>query len=80
MDRLLRCSRMPFPRKLFSKCLAVAAIASVAPGCDWMRKKDPPHVKGENEKRREREAQLRRANRLTEREQILRERGAGTPA
>ena len=30
-------------------------------GCDWMQKKDPPHVKGENEQRREREAQLRRA-------------------
>ena len=52
---------MPFARNLLSKYLALVAIASIAPGCDWMRKKDPPHVKGENEKRREREAQLRRA-------------------
>lgn len=43
------------------RALAVAAVVATAPACDWMRKKDPPHVKGENEKRREREAQLRRA-------------------
>jgi len=43
------------------KALALLAVVAAAPGCDWMRKKDPPHVKGENEQRREREAQLRRA-------------------
>jgi hypothetical protein len=47
--------------KLLMKALALVAVTAAAPGCDWMGKKDPPHVKGENERRREREAQLRRA-------------------
>ena len=45
----------------FRRLLAVALLASLTPGCDWMHKKDPPNAKGENERRREREAQLRRA-------------------
>ena len=52
---------MPKTGKLVLRALALLTIAGAVPGCDWMRKKDPPHVKGENEKRREREAQLRRA-------------------
>ncbi len=47
--------------KLLTKALVLIAVAAAAPGCDWMRKKDPPSAKGENEQRREREAQLRRA-------------------
>lgn len=40
---------------------AILAFAGVSSSCDWMHKKDPPNAKGENELRREREAQLRRA-------------------
>ena len=43
------------------RALAIAALAAMTPACDWMQKKDPPNAKGENERRREREAQLRRA-------------------
>jgi len=47
--------------KMLLRALLLGAVAATAPGCDWMRKKDPPQIKGENERRREREAQLRRA-------------------
>ena len=43
------------------RLLAMLSVAALSSSCDWMDKKDPPHVKGENERRREREAQLRRA-------------------
>ena len=43
------------------RVLALAALAAMTPACDWMQKKDAPNAKGENERRREREAQLRRA-------------------
>ena len=43
------------------RAAALCAVALAAPGCDWMGKKDPPDQKGENERRLEREAQLRRA-------------------
>jgi uncharacterized protein YecT (DUF1311 family) len=41
--------------------LALVGLVAVTPACDWMQKKDPPNAKGENERRREREALLRRA-------------------
>ncbi len=46
---------------LLLRAWLLAAVTAAAPGCDWMRKKEPPQAKGENERRREREAQLRRA-------------------
>jgi len=46
---------------LLMRLLNFTIVVAAAPGCDWGRMKDPPHVKGENEQRREREAQLRRA-------------------
>ena len=48
-------------RTRLGRALALAALAAIMPACDWMQKKDPPNAKGENERRREREAQLRRA-------------------
>lgn len=43
------------------RLLTLTALIAAAPGCDWTRMKEPPQAKGENERRREREAQLRRA-------------------
>ena len=47
--------------RLLLRALVLAAVTAAAPGCDWMRKKESPQAKGENERRREREALLRRA-------------------
>jgi len=47
-------------RKLLVQLLGLALLATT-PACDWMQTKDAPQDKGENERRREREAQLRRA-------------------
>lgn len=60
MRRVLRSVRMPSLSNMW-RALVLIAVTAAAPGCDWMRKKDPPNAKGENEQRREREAQLRRA-------------------
>lgn len=48
-------------RKWVRQALVLAAVVAATPACDWMQKKDPPNAKGENERRREREALLRRA-------------------
>lgn len=67
-----RESREPFPsaagvrvipRFILSliRLVMFTTIIATASGCDWMREKAPPQAKGENERRRERDAQLRRA-------------------
>lgn len=55
-----RCTRMSISRILV-RAAALISISTGVAACDWMRKKDPPDQKGENERRLEREAQLRRA-------------------
>jgi hypothetical protein len=47
--------------KQLNRLFAMLVLAALTPACDWMQMKDPPSAKGENERRREREAQLRRA-------------------
>lgn len=67
-----RESREPFPsaagvfvipRSILSliRLAILTTMIATASGCDWMSMKEPPQAKGENEQRREREAQLRRA-------------------
>jgi uncharacterized protein YecT (DUF1311 family) len=51
---------MVFHKRL-NLIVAMIVLAALSPACDWMKMKEPPNAKGENERRREREAQLRRA-------------------
>ncbi len=43
------------------KGLAMLGLVALMPGCDWLRRDEPDKAKGENERRLEREARLRRA-------------------
>jgi uncharacterized protein YecT (DUF1311 family) len=52
---------MKFGTKATIRAAALSLLLVASSGCDWMQKKEGPQVKGENERRREREAQLRRA-------------------
>jgi uncharacterized protein YecT (DUF1311 family) len=46
---------------LLTRLLMLTAVLATAPGCDWIRMREPAQARGENERRLEREAQLRRA-------------------